>query len=535
MEISFANLFINLSSIIILSTVVIFSIKNKEKPGALQLVFLLSFLIIWATGSFLEISSTNFETKLLWRNITQIGVFITPIASLAFAYSYSGDRSLLSKRFIITLTFIQCMAIVLILTDSYHHLMRTGVELKIQGSESALYVKQTLLGKFMVSLNYIIMITAEIKLGFFMKKTSKTLKPQVFLVMLGIVLPLVFGILKVAWLEKIGVIIPISALFTPGCLCLLWGVFKYNLLSISPIAMDKVFDVIDEGIIVCSPQGTVVDINPSACHFFKQHELNTVIKNNIFNSYRTKEPCTLQSKEKAKELLSQHHKQWNKAIIEMCSDNFEITIFLDGQQYYYNIAVHTLNTVNHSEVGTISIIRDITEEKIKNKLLKIKAERDGLTNVLNRVSFIENVNCSLNNVRKTNCHMFLLVLDIDYFKKVNDSYGHIVGDYVLETIVTVIDQCIRDGDLIGRLGGEEFGIFLANCNKDSAIEIAERIRKSIEEYKFSYKDLKISSTVSIGISETSEREEKSFEQLFLKADTALYRAKNNGRNRVELL
>ncbi|WP_066501544.1 diguanylate cyclase [Abyssisolibacter fermentans] len=531
MEISFANLFINLSSIAILISVIIFSIKNRKRQGALQLVYLLSFLVIWAIGSFLEIGAINFETKVFWRNITQIGVFMAPVASIAFVFAYSGDRNGFSKKVILTLALIQWTAILLILTDSYHHLMRSGIEIRMNSIDSALYVKQTLLGKVMVSLNYIIMIVAEVKLAFFMRRTSKSYKTQVFFVMLGIVLPVIFGILKAAWLEEMGIIMPISALFTPGCLCLLWGVFKYDLFSISPIARDKVFDVVDEGIVVCSPEGTVVDINPSACKFFRQHELNTCLEDEVYKLDKTKKLWTKRSKEKAKELLEQKYEKWHKAIQEMRSDNFEITVTLDGEEYYYYITVHTLNTIKHSEVGTISMIRDITTEKRKNKILKIKAERDGLTKVFNKVSFVENVNIWLSNVKKDDAGIFMLVLDIDYFKKINDDNGHIAGDYVLETMVELINKCIREGDMIGRLGGEEFGVFLRNCKKKTAVEIAERIRKNIEKYEFIYKGKIINATVSIGISETVD-EDLSFEQLFLKADTALYKAKQNGRNRV---
>jgi len=120
----------------------------------------------------------------------------------------------------------------------------------------------------------------------------------------------------------------------------------------------------------------------------------------------------------------------------------------------------------------------------------------------------------------------LMLLDIDYFKKVNDTYGHPVGDYVLETLAKLIQDNIRDRDKFYRIGGEEFAIISIQKNKDDEIKFAQRIRKIIEDYNFE-KAGKV--TISIGF--TALKDNETYEEWYKRADEALYEAKKE-RNKV---
>ena len=125
----------------------------------------------------------------------------------------------------------------------------------------------------------------------------------------------------------------------------------------------------------------------------------------------------------------------------------------------------------------------------------------------------------------------VLMLDIDFFKKVNDTYGHLAGDFVLKEVADIIKSTIRNSDVCGRFGGEEFIIVLPNTKLSGAMKLAERIRENIQNHKFTFKNQEIPITVSIGI--TSESKNDSLFSLIERADEALYEAKNKGRNRVE--
>jgi diguanylate cyclase (GGDEF)-like protein len=121
-------------------------------------------------------------------------------------------------------------------------------------------------------------------------------------------------------------------------------------------------------------------------------------------------------------------------------------------------------------------------------------------------------------------------MDIDFFKDINDSYGHTVGDSILKDIVRLVKDNIRESDVFGRWGGEEFLIICPNTTKEDTLLLAEKIRQKIQDYKFG---LDITCTMSFGVAkyETSDDEDS----IFLRVDKALYIAKNTGRNRVSFL
>ncbi|HEX9027279.1 MAG TPA: diguanylate cyclase [Clostridium sp.] len=205
----------------------------------------------------------------------------------------------------------------------------------------------------------------------------------------------------------------------------------------------------------------------------------------------------------------------------------------DGQKIPTNITFIPIvdNKINEF-LGAALVIHDISIEyelRRKNEQLQEKTIRDGLTKLYNHkhsIEIIEREIIKLNSeVNKK--ELSLMMIDIDYFKKVNDTYGHLFGDYVLETVSNILVDNINDNGYVGRFGGEEFIIVLPKMGIDKAYNTGEKIRNEIEKYKFN-KDLKL--TISIGIKQC---ENESSIQLVKSADDLLYKAKKNGRNRIE--
>ena len=179
------------------------------------------------------------------------------------------------------------------------------------------------------------------------------------------------------------------------------------------------------------------------------------------------------------------------------------------------------------------LVNDISKLKALEAKLKHEVDHDFLTGLRSRASFMSQALIELHRAVRSNQPLSLLMLDIDSFKLVNDSYGHQTGDMVLKSIAELIKSIVRDFDICARIGGEEFVILLPETNKDKALEVAERIRVLIENTKISsfspMPQLQI--TISIGLSTLSSKED-SIDTLISNADQALYKAKNTGRNRV---
>ncbi|WP_286234788.1 GGDEF domain-containing protein [Thalassotalea sediminis] len=165
----------------------------------------------------------------------------------------------------------------------------------------------------------------------------------------------------------------------------------------------------------------------------------------------------------------------------------------------------------------------------KHKLVA-SSETDYLTQLPNR-SFLtwkfEELACTYNDI----C---VVIADIDYFKQINDQYGHVVGDAVLKEIAKQLENCLRSGDICGRWGGEEFVMLLPDLTSEQAVEIIERLRKSIASFSFSHSSISqpFNITVSFGICQ-QQSESQSLDNLLQYADKALYKAKSKGRNRTE--
>jgi len=180
---------------------------------------------------------------------------------------------------------------------------------------------------------------------------------------------------------------------------------------------------------------------------------------------------------------------------------------------------------------TQQLVQELARRKTLEKSLREMADHDPLTGLLNRRSFVEKVNKEINRSHRYKSELSYMILDIDRFKSINDTYGHWSGDIVLKEFARNITGLIRESDFIGRMGGEEFAIALPDTSLNEANEMGERLRRETAEYAIRYKSVNINFTVSIGISKFMV-EERSFEKVFCRADNALYQAKNSGRNKV---
>lgn len=167
-----------------------------------------------------------------------------------------------------------------------------------------------------------------------------------------------------------------------------------------------------------------------------------------------------------------------------------------------------------------------------NARLKEMAYKDTLTNLFNRKYAFKAIEKYLNLQARTKSVSSVIMADIDFFKKVNDGHGHVAGDKVIQVFSVIIRRELRDYDIAARYGGEEFLIFMPNTAKQSAYIVAERIRKSIEQYPIETENGTIRVTASLGVNEWQLSE--SFEKNIDHADQALYRAKQGGRNQTVL-
>lgn len=192
-------------------------------------------------------------------------------------------------------------------------------------------------------------------------------------------------------------------------------------------------------------------------------------------------------------------------------------------------------------IGVLCVLEDITSRKLieqsleqANADLKRLSRTDGLTQISNRRYFDEQISIEWSRAQRNNDEIAIILFDVDYFKQVNDNFGHPVGDTMLTKIAeTALTSLKRPTDLIARYGGEEFIILLPGSDIQGALTLAENIRVSIENLELVVGENIAQVTISCGVASSFPAKKGTITQLISSADKALYRAKSDGRNRVE--
>lgn len=493
-------------SLALLFTVLFYAMRNLDIAGSKAYVLQILFVTIWSLGSLFEMLAATEQAMLLWRNIEQIGVFLLPVACVYFAVDYAGyDRF---KKYLPLLCIIPVIAILLIFTDSYTHLMRTGYSITYSSLfGNALSIRQTLLGVLLVSYNYILVFIALITLFFFSRQVAKSQRGQVLLVLFATALVFILAFFKTAFLEGTSINLPIVTIYLPGGLILFYNLYKNKFFQLSPIAREKMFDVIEIGIVVTHSNGVIADCNP-----FARQILHSCM--NAPESLLGMDICN----------LFPAYPEWVQ-LLQGCSyGSLELEIPL-SEACYIEIRVYPLQTNGGRSIGTVSLLRDVTQLRKQEQALRARAETDFLTSLMNRDSFLKQFHQLMRENSIQGMPVSVLMMDLDKFKMINDTYGHDAGDQVLKSIADVLRSTLRQGDAIARIGGDEFAAVLPNADQNQAAEIAERILCAASERMIALDaQTSVPLRLSIGICDNSGI--SSAEEMLKRADEAMYVAKS---------
>lgn len=493
------------SSLALLFTVLFYALRNLDIPGSKAYVLQIVFVTIWSIGSLLEMVSVTEQGMLFWRNFEQIGVFLLPVACVYFAIDYAGYDKL--KKFLPLLLVIPIVAIILIFTDSYTHWMRTGYTITYNNLfGNALSVNQTPLGVMFVAYNYVLVFIALVTLFVFSRQIAKSQRGQVLLVLFATALVFILAFFKTAFLEGTKINLPIVTIYLPGSLILFYNLYKNKFFQLTPIAREKVFDVIEVGIIVSHSKGVVTDMNPCArrilleCMHVQQPAIGSHVRD-LFPAY----PSLIQ-------------------ILQTCGNgNLELEILCEDVRYI-EVRVFPLQTNSTRSIGAVTLLRDITQLRKQEFALRTRAETDFLTSLMNRDSFLKEFDEVLCAHETAGNRVSVLMMDLDKFKAINDTYGHDAGDRVLKSVAEVLKATLRQNDAIARIGGDEFAAVLPNVDRLAAAEISERIiRAAAEQFVVIDAQTSILLKLSIGICDNSIYH--SADDMLKQADKAMYIAK----------
>lgn len=203
----------------------------------------------------------------------------------------------------------------------------------------------------------------------------------------------------------------------------------------------------------------------------------------------------------------------------------------DGREFAIRDSASPIRNRLGEVIGAVLIIHDVTHIRDMSQQLAYQASHDAHTGLLNRRAFEQRVLRALDDSHKHGVSHVLCYMDLDQFKIINDTCGHIAGDSMLMQIAQTMQSFVREGDTLARLGGDEFGLLLENCPLQQGVDIAEEIRESIASFRFIWQEKMFDIGISIGII-TLEPESVDLTDVLSKADSACFIAKDKGRNRV---
>ena len=506
-----SNLYYILMILLLLSTFVAvgmlyISIFLRQAPKSLYFSYMILSVFFFNLGYLFELSGGGYASALLAAKIEYLGIpFITPFLFM-FILEYCAKITVKVKHVLI-LMIIPVVSAVLVIAWPWNDIFY----------KQLVYETDAIIPRFIVTGGvayyiYIIytQIIALLSMGIvirYRKKGDSNFKKQTSTLVVGTALPLIGFTVNVLKLVNFPIdVTPI--LLSVTCVLLGYSIFRRGLYRLAPIAQEQVIENMNDGFILIDMHGMFIDANSAAKKLFPI--LSTV-------PFESRMPTI-------EEIPGKDDDSDVKKEFDITSDG--------GIKKYYQASQNFINS-NGKTIGRGIMIHDITEAKERLDKVRHMAEHDALTGLINRGTLYktgENVFAQFGP--KSSAAIFLL--DIDFFKKVNDTYGHLNGDIVLKNVANTLASNLRVTDIVGRYGGEEFCVFLPRISDIDIMDIAEKLRISIEKLNLSLNGEKIDLTISVGVAIYDNSSNKNFESFLSKADVALYEAKNSGRNCVRL-
>ncbi|MGC1216489.1 MAG: diguanylate cyclase [Phormidesmis sp.] len=363
-------------------------------------------------------------------------------------------------------------------------------------------------------------------------RSSRLHQQQAVIIVAGSLLPLIAGTLFTLGISPHHAnILPMSFLITG--LIYFANLFQFHLFDLLPVARDVLIERMNDGVLVVNRKNCVVDINPAAREYVRS----------------PKGACSGQKIERVLE-------SWPE-IVQYCHLAHDLSSHVIAKPQiprYVEVRVTYLRDRKQRVTGKILVLRDITQNhqsqlqirqvntNLRLKLeqiqtlqaqLKEQAIRDSLTGLFNRRYFEETLPAERTKAERAGTTLSLVLMDIDHFKKVNDTYGHLAGDRALQVVSNLVHQQIRASDIACRYGGEEFILAMPNMPLAEAYQRAESIRKAIKKAVIEVDGASFQVTISMGLGAFPDFPGE-LRELLKRVDQALYVAKANGRDRIEI-
>ena len=455
---------------------------------------------VYALGYGVELASPDLAAMQAALRLQYLGIPFLPLAWIGLAWSYLDPRGLPRGywRGLFALSAFICLAHQ---TNALHHLYYAALDFSRDGRLSVARITPGPL--YWLNIVYLnVGVGAGVVLFFRAWRQSRPIyHRQALCLLVGSSFPWLFHLIYQLGLSPHGIDLSPFGL-TAGGLLFAVASFRHGVLDVLPMARDLVFDGIAEGVIVVDEHARIVDYNRAAKGYFPElaghaldlHARSLDAASPLARVIGTREP-------------------------------FELPMVNDGQTRHLEVRCYPMAERGGRTVATALLVRDVSEKRELIEQLHRAASIDELTGVFNRRHLMDESQRAFRLARRHGQPLAVILIDVDYFKEVNDRRGHLAGDALLTRIASLLRSRLRTTDILGRYGGDEFIITLPETDAARAAELARQLAAHCVAT--------CETTLSLGVAQ-AQSAMRDFTDLLGRADEALYRAKANGRNQVAI-
>lgn len=513
-------IFILLILSVTLVTIAIFLFKRHNVSGIKPFIMCILLVSIWNGLDVVNLLLNNLSAKIICFEIKMAFIVYIPAFWLMTILDSMYERNFKNKLNVILIIFPTITAII-VLTSRYNNWFAYNFYLESVGKYKILMFSKGFWLWINASYNYLL---NAVSIGILLKSVfSKQYarKRQALIMIIGMFFPIITDILFVGNINLYNNLDITSVSFCISLTVSVYGILRYRFMDIVLVAREYAFEDMDELMIVLDENKKIVDMNRKSLKMLNTNisrviglPINQIIEDiDNYNFYDLKK-STLKI-------------QLSSKILDKNIDYYGSLSAIKGNKNYI--------------IGYLILLYDITElvvtqNKLKqanDKLRRLNEElysdsiKDGLTGVYNKKYITMLLQ---EEIKKSSIPLTIAMIDIDHFKKINDNYGHLIGDAVLKKLADLVTTELGINGKFGRFGGEEFLILMSDTQLKAGYDLCEKIRSKVSNYKFEYECSHI--TISIGLAELKCNDSSS--SLIKRADDCLYKAKLNGRNRIEL-
>lgn len=503
---------------------------RRSAPGSSALGFLLLAMAIWSSGYATRWLEISIPAKILWFKIMFIGVASIPTLFFVFALGFTRSDAWLSPQNVVLLSIPPVFFLFLQWTNPYQLFYRS-LDFVQDSGYMLMEITRGLGYLVNVIYSYMLMGGGILLMSQAALRSGPLYRYQYRLILFAALLPWVGNAIKEFNFKTYSNLDIAPLIFGLSGIIFVFAILRTHLMDVIPVARSYLIETMHDGVLVLDLQYRIVDINPAMEGFLSGRASSYLGK----NAYEVLKPWMVKT----------------NLFVNKDETRSEVTVPLDPTRYL-DLNITPLYDRNQILSGHLMVFRDITERKQVEKRLRYvndrlqahlieigmlqsklreQAIRDPLTDLFNRRYLEETLDRELSRAAREEYPICIIMIDLDHFKRINDTYGHEAGDVVLKVIADVLAEQSRRGDFACRYGGEEFVIVMPNIGLETAYERAEGLRQSLTLLRVPYEYYSLSVTISMGIACFPENGQTR-EVILRAADQAMYAAKDAGRDHI---